>query len=336
MNRWTSDKNELHATTANTFALCPRRYFYSYELGWVPDTEARALTFGKAWHRFLELLAKGERDPLAHMADDPDMAALDEMEAATLIGLGSAFQEMYTLPEMTSEIPFRAKISGTEWTVAGRVDGLTTSGRVVEYKTTSSSLAPDSDYWLRLRFNLQVLIYASRVGGAKTAAYFVMRKPSIKPIRVPLLDENGAKIVIDLATGERAYNKNGSPRQSAGDGMELQTRQETADEFAARLYADAKARPDFYFATREVPITADAVEQAQLSLVTTVREIQALRRLARGLMRPENAWRRAASEMNCARCPFRGPCLDTDFNCAEGIPLGFTLREVTKKGQNHA
>lgn len=327
---WEMRRNELHATTANTFALCPRKFYYGFERGWVPDTEARALTFGKAWHRFLERLAGGEVNPLENMTEDPDMAALTPTEAATLIGLGTAFRELYTLPKMSSEIAFSARVKGTEWRVAGRVDGLTEDGRVVEYKTTASSVAPESDYWARLRFNLQVLIYASQVAQrAKTAAYFVLRKPSIKPTRVPLLDAEGRKIVIDLATGDRAIKRDGSPRTSGGEGFEVQTREETPDEFVTRLYTDAHARPDFYFAGREVPITAAAIEQAQLTLLTTVREVQAMRRLARATRRPENAWRRACSEMTCSWCPYRGLCLDIDYDCANGVPEGFAERGQT-------
>jgi len=48
-------------------------------------------------------------------------------------------------------------------------------------------------------------------------------------------DDDGLKIVTDDETGERVVNANGKPRQSAGPGMTLATRTETAEEYGARL-----------------------------------------------------------------------------------------------------
>jgi hypothetical protein len=45
----------------------------------------------------------------------------------------------------------------------------------------------------------------------------------------------------------RVLNKNGAPRQTAGDGMVLQTRPETPEEFGAR------AEPLVVFCRREIP-----------------------------------------------------------------------------------
>src|SRR5690606_36744924 len=133
---------------------------------------------------------------------------------------------------------------------------------IVETKTTADSIAPDSDYWLRLRFNGQLMQYvlAARTFGwdISTVIYDVVRKPAIEPRQIPLLDAEGRKVVLD-ANGERVLKKDGSPRES-GDkekGYTLQTRIETPEEFSDRLYQDTLARPDFYFARREVPILED-------------------------------------------------------------------------------
>lgn len=320
--------NTISASSASAFAACPRRFFYSHELRWQPDTEARALTFGKAWHGFLERLAAGDESPIKTMVESAEgFDQLTEMEAGTLYAFAQAFIERFHLPKIQSEASFTSKVDGTNFTITGRIDGITEDGRIVEYKTTSSSIAPESDYWLRLKHNLQVLVYAFQLPRNTSAAYFVLRKPTIRPTQVPVLDAEGRKIVVDLATGERALNKDGSPRQSAGQGLEVQTREENADEFSRRLYDDITRRPDFYFATKEIPLLGSEISSAISNILATVREIQLMRRLEKNCLRKETAWRRNCSEFNCAHCPFRPICLDFDYDTRGGAPSGFVSSE---------
>lgn len=319
--------NTISASSAGAFATCPRRFFYSHELGWQPAVEARALTFGKAWHGFLERLAAGDEHPIETMVESAEgFDQLTEMEAGTLYAFAQAFLDRFHLPKIKSEVTFRDRVDGSRFIVTGRIDGVTEDGRIVEYKTTSSSIAPESDYWLRLKHNLQVLLYAAQLDRSTSAAYFVMRKPTLRPVQVPVLDSEGRKIVIDLSTGARALNKDGSPRQSAGAGLEVQTRDETADEFSQRLYCDISRRPEFYFAAKEVPLRAKEIVQAMDDIYGIVREVQLMRRNEKGYTCRENAWRRNCSEFNCAHCPFRPICLDTDYETASGVPEGFTAR----------
>ena len=321
--------NTISASSAGAFATCPRRFFYSHELGWQPAVEARALTFGKAWHGFLERLAAGDENPIETMVESAEgFDELTEMEAGTLYAYAQAFLDRYHLPKIKSEVTFRDRVDGSRFIVTGRIDGVTEDGRIVEYKTTSSSIAPESDYWLRLKHNLQVLLYAyaAQPGSRSSAAYFVMRKPTLRPVQVPVLDAEGRKIVIDISTGARALNKDGSPRQSAGAGLEVQTREETADEFSQRLYCDISRRPEFYFAAKEVPLHGAEILQALDDIYVIVREVQLLRRLEKHHPRREHVWRRNCSEFNCAHCPYRPICLDTDYETASGVPEGFTAR----------
>lgn len=319
--------NTISASSASAFAACPRRFFYSHELGWRPAVEARALTFGKAWHGFLERVAAGDEHPIETMVESAEgFDQLTEMEAGTLYAFAQAFIERYHLPRIDSEVSFKERVEGTSFVLTGRIDGVTDDGRIVEYKTTSSSIAPESDYWLRLKHNLQVLLYAWQLGSNTSAAYFVLRKPTLRPVQVPVLDKDGCKIVIDLATGARVINKDGTPRQSAGQGMEVQTREESSDEFSVRLYTDISRRPDFYFAAKEVPISGGEIVQAVNDIYTIVREIQLMRRLEKGNLRRERAWRLNCSEFNCAHCPYRQLCIDSDYDTRDGVPEGFTAR----------
>jgi len=49
------------------FEECPRKYFYKYMLGWVPETPNLHLVFGEAWHRAMEEMLKGHCSPDAIM-----------------------------------------------------------------------------------------------------------------------------------------------------------------------------------------------------------------------------------------------------------------------------
>src|SRR5262249_7550746 len=151
-----------------------------------------------------------------------------------------------------------------------------------EGKTTGDSVAPASQYWLRLRFNMQLHQYvlAARREGWEIACviYDVLRKPSIKPRKVDDLDQNQQKIVVD-ANGVRQYLVAGKnkrqPRQS-GDkakGWIVKSHIETPDEFGQRLYDDALARPEFYFCRREVPVLEDELQQFERQRIAIARLI---------------------------------------------------------------
>ena len=326
-------ENRISVSSASAFATCPRRFFYSHELRWVPEVEAPALAFGSAWHALLERAAKLQnRDALALVQDlladghdikDGDLAMLMAMATAFL---GQPGIDRFLDSIAATEERFCLPLPGTGWTMVGFIDALTTDGAVVEYKTTSRDLAAGSDYWTRLRFNLQVLAY-SRLGGCGRlrALYVVARKPALRPKMVPLLDDAGLKIVTVNATGERALTKAGKPKQMPGEGETLQARAETTEEFAGRLLDALQAAPGDYFATCEMELDPADVDEALQTLATVVREVELLRGIAAGMERPDRAWRRNCSEFNCQNCPFAGPCLFTLANPADGVPAGFRV-----------
>ena len=326
-------ENRISVSSASAFATCPRRFYYSHELRWVPEVEAPALTFGKAWHALLERAAKLQsRDALTLVSDllqdghdlkDADLAMLMAMACAFL---GQPGMDAFLASVAATEERFCLPLPGTGWKMVGFVDAVTADGAVVEYKTTSRDIAAGSDYWTRLRFNLQVLAY-SRLGGhgRLRAIYVVARKPLIRPRSVPMLDSNGLKMVTVDATGERAFTKAGKPKQMPGPGETLQARAETTEEFAVRLLDTLQAAPGDYFATCEMELDPGDVDEALQTLATVVREVELIRGIAAGMERPDRAWRRNCSEFNCSSCPFAGPCLFTLANPADGVPAGFRV-----------
>jgi len=326
---------------------CPRKHFWAFEVGLRPETEALALRFGTAWHLAMGARWSGADFETALAAAVPETVQLDELAIATLSGLLAGYYRRYQnedlIKQVHPEVQFSQPMANSRtFEVAGKIDGLVElhDSRLAlkEDKTTSDSIAPDSDYWLRLRFNSQLMQYvlAARAMGwdVSTIIYDVVRKPAIEPRQIPLLDDRGLKIVNDT-TGQRVFKKDGSPRES-GDkekGYTLQVRIETPREFATRLADDTQNRPDFYFARREVPILEGDLEEFQAQRLTLSRMILHCRQAEKKLSRREQAWPRNVDERNCNSCAYAGFCLQNTTVDLNHPPAGFAIREFNPELQ---
>ena len=219
--------------------------------------------------------------------------------------------------------------------MAGKIDCL---GRtlahgeetMVEAKTTSYGIDPDSDYWLRLRYNMQLLQYvdAARKCGhdVSNVIYDVVRKPMISPKEIAELDSLSRKIVVDK-DGKRVLKKNGEPRQSGSeaDGWTVKTHIETPDEFAARLRDDCMTRPDFYFARREVPILDKDLQDFHAQRKALMGIVTHLRSAKVHPLHPETAWPRTVSSNTCKWCQYSSFCLQNISVNPKNPPDGFAI-----------
>lgn len=332
-------KEQLTASRMGTLLSCPRRHFWRYEVGLKPEVEAQALRFGSAWHRAMEARWQGQAFDAA-LAGAVGGMTFDEVQVATLAGLLAGYFRQYeqdVVKELHAEVEFRHPIEGSRtFDSAGKIDGLGVlhDGRLalVEHKTTTESVDAGSDFWLRLRLNQQVMQYvvAARALGwdVRVILYDVTRKPAISPLSaVPVLDEAGLKVVLDAA-GQRVFKKDGTPRET-GDkerGYTVQTRAETAEEFGERLAADTQARPEFYFARREVPILDQDLEEFKVQRYELSKLILSLRQAERRTALREQAWPRNVNAMTCQGCEFSGFCLQGVHADAEHVPAGFRGR----------
>jgi len=266
------------------YMSCPRRHLFAYELGLRPRTDMPALRIGSCVHTALDLHNKGANtgqaisEALASFVqdewDDP------ERIAAMLTGYWWRWQNDVTVAvasELTLYMPLTNPDTGLPsrtFTVAMKADVIVTLHdsrlALMEHKTTSEDIAPDSDYWKRLRIDAQISTYmlGARHNGydVQTVVYDVLRKPLLRPKQVPMLDDQGLKIVRDAATGERLFKKDGNPRLSAEAGMKLDVRGEEPHEYQARLMDDIYSRPDYYYARREIPRIKSDLEDAQRDL----------------------------------------------------------------------
>jgi hypothetical protein len=243
------------------------------------------------------------------------------------------------IKSLISEVPFETAIDGSrKFKAAGKIDGIGVMNDdrqvLVERKTTSDSLSPDSEYWLRLRANSQIYQYvtAAREKGwnIEHIIYDVVRKPGIQPKQIPLLDENGLKIVLD-DVGERCFLKDGKPRQSTTglpDSYKLQSREETPEEFSKRLYEDIMSRPEFYFCRREVPVLDCDLEEFQFNRVQVARMILDRRRQEKNMERADRAWPRHVNGLICPFCPYSSFCLQNISVNPGQPPAGFKIGAI--------
>lgn len=150
-----------------------------------------------------------------------------------------------------------------------------------ELKTTSEDIEDGSEYWLRLRGDLQIYYYVLALRRSKLkkkptwVLYDVLRKPTIKPTKVPVLDAGGDKVVLD-AQGLRVFTKQKKPRQSADkeQGFVLQTRPETPSEFGQRVVDCMTSEPDKFFNRHEVVLPhdqVDAIEKEIYQILVAIR-----------------------------------------------------------------
>ena len=333
-------KELLTASRITCLLQCHRKHFYRYEIGLKPVAESHAFRFGSAWHRAMEARWHG-LDASGALTAALDGAEFDELDCSTLAAMIGAYYGHYRdeiIASIEPEIEFRYPLAGSRsFDVAGKIDGLglliDCRKCLVEHKTAGEDITSDSDYWLRLRFNQQVYQYvsAARALGHDPALviYDVARKPVIRPLAfVPVLDETGAKIVLD-ADQRRVFKKDGTPKATADKekGETLHGAPETPDQFGERLMADIEARPDFYLARRDVPILEQDLAEFEVQRLELSRLILALRKAGRKAARPEQSWARNCSGMTCRGCEFASFCLNNVTVDPAMPPAGFVVGE---------
>lgn len=349
-----SDKQLLTHSRMDCFKTCRRKHWYEYELGLRRIDDARALRMGSAFHAGMAALTGARIDtglddgtPVALACAAvrnaymrvPEAADLRdwEMERETILRLVCAYDWRWSavpLEYVVTEGPFQFPLlnpatgaASKHFDLAGKIDGIVRleDGRlaVKETKTVSEDLSPDSDYWRRLRIDHQISLYihAARAEGyaVDTVLYDVVRKPAIQPTPVPLVDEIGLKIVLDL-NGQRVKNKNGNTwRQTASvaEGYILQTRPMTVEEWGEKLTADICSRPDFYFARVEIPRLDQDVEEYR-------QEVWEIQQTIRDAQRT-GKWFRTVTRNTCPYCPHFNHCSSNEKIDPARPPQGFQI-----------
>ena len=343
-------KEKLSASRLSCLRRCPRQHWLRYEVGLKRNTDESYMRIGTAHHLGQEAKNNGKSDEAAlaiataGYAEKPPWAEQYDwdIEYQTVLNLLAGHFWRYAndpieivAAEQEFKMPLVNPDGGTSRTfvLAGKIDGigkLTTGEHVIlEYKTCGDDIGPNSDYWQRLRLDAQVSQYvlgAQHLGyEIHTILYDVTRKPTIKPRQVPVLDEDGKKIVLD-AEGSRVMNKDGkTPRQSADakQGYILKTKPEAPEDFGARLLQDigsvdddGNPKHEFYYARRQIVRLADQIEEFRRELWQQAKELMDRRRYGR--------WFRDVRRDTCSFCDYRDLCLTEAKIDPEGqAPQGF-------------
>jgi hypothetical protein len=279
-----------------------------------------------------------------------DSELINEAEYATLAGLVTGYYRRYDdtnecIGSLAPEREFRYALKGSlTFDTCGKIDGLgwLKDGRscLLEHKTAGEDIGTDADYWLRLRFNPQIYQYveAARECGFNidTIIYDVTRKPMIRPYEsIPTLDADGLKQVIG-ADGNRVFKRDGSPKQTADKekGEAVLSAPETLMAYAERLAEDCAARPEFYFARREVAVLDDDLDQFRCQRLNVARMILHFRASARKQRLPEFGWPRNCNGITCRMCEFENFCMQNVHVSAESVPAGFVIGQVNPELNN--
>ncbi len=340
----TKPKLDERVTNSQLSTACLRKIQIAYVFAIRPAADAAPLRFGKAWHDALDRRAKGAlletNVALIRAAYDLSSTAQSDLsyERETLCVLFAIYcwkwaDQDKDITVLASEEGFEVPIinpdsgrSSRTFVYAGKIDRRLklADGRLalMENKTTSSDIAPESDYWRRLRIDTQIARYvlaARHLGHAiDTVLYDVVRKPGMRPGSVPFTDADGVKIVLDQA-GQRVRTKDGKKFRETGDaaaGYVLQVRPETPEEWAARLHAGILENVDYHFARREIPRTDMDLEEARRDLYDQTAVLANCDR--------EDRWPRLSSQcIGFGRCAYIDLC-STNWKPGDGtVPPGF-------------
>ena len=141
---------------------------------------------------------------------------------------------------------------------------------LLETKTAGEDISPGSTFWKRTTLDPQLSLYLPAIRklghDPHGCVYDVLRKCDQRPSAVPLVDDDGVKIVND-ANGLRVRTKDGKKWRQTGDaelGYVLQSRPETPEEYGARcLQAIAEDPAKYYARGIVVRLEADEREAAQ-------------------------------------------------------------------------
>jgi hypothetical protein len=254
----------------------------------------------------------------------------------------------YTVEHLEQEfnIPMQSPTTGNNLraNLIGRIDRVFSSGPnrfVHEYKSTSSSVDPDSDMWKRLTLNTQTRLYtyaAHRLGlGMCGVIYDVWRKPAIRPKKLTQAESkkfaadglycgesfNISQMTKMLPSGDITLTVNSHPAEVEPGAKEgTFAIRETPEMFGARLLQDITTRPDHYFARKELVHRAANIQEFEWELFFIYKTI--------ANMKNTGAWYTDESQCEATfKCPYTDFCYNHRVVAEDEIPEGFTKRTTT-------
>jgi hypothetical protein len=303
----------MSVSRARTFRRCPRLEQFEYELGYKPCAKDGPKPFGSAWHCIQEIwwaaplelrwpmvsgwFAKPQDNKGRPIDLDPfvkaHLSALARGYHARWIGEAVetvGVERKFSLPLIN---PATGAASKT-FVLNGRLDILAKwRGKLwaYEHKSTSDDIGPGTPYWARLRLDSQSSTYieASQLTGfdVEGVIYDVVRKTGLKPLKA-------------TPSESRKYTKEGLLYAKQRE------RDETPDEYEARILADIAENPNRYFARCDVPKLEGELEEARADLWQTAVALREAQRSGRFPRNPD-----ACFQYHVA-CDFFGVCTHSE------------------------
>ena len=296
----------------------------------------------------------------------PGMSYADrEVERITLLYSLLAYNLQWNddgVQVIAREIPFRIPLIDPQTRKAipdvfidGMIDKLVLHNghvTIMEHKSTSDSVEPESDYWSHLRLDLQTTLYPYAVQrlqadellepyGIKAGdppisdvLYDVWRKPQIAPKKLSQADTTeflasrqylGRLFEVDQIS-------DGAETRVSVDGSQIEVEplkkgfaiRETPEMFGCRLFADYAERPDYYFARHPISRSSVDMERFEHELFALYKTIAA--------MKETDSWYH--NEHACedhGRCEYRQFCYSGTELDPANPPAGF-VNIFQKKG----
>lgn len=293
-------------TNSRMIALrrCQRMHFFKYIKGYRARGARHALRFGSLVHDALEawsragrgdvqleaalkaieaavVRAQRENDPLDHV----DVIRARVMLTGYHVRWVDADLEWLAVEE-PFRIPLRNPATGRPsplWEIAGKMDGIARERStgfiyVVERKTSSEDIGPGSTYWSKLTLDGQVSIYldAARQGGydVRGVLYDVLGKPKLDPYKATPLEER-------KYTEKASKLKDGTIRPAGSLHANQRERDETPEEYEARLAEHVGQQPDRFFRRGEIVRLEDEVEEARYDIWQLAQQLRESERTER-------------------------------------------------------
>lgn len=342
-------KQKLTHSRIQCFKQCRRKHYFSYVCGLRKITDSAPLRMGSAYHAGQETIGKGGSSDDAveairsYYQDRPDF--IDELEWAyerVTVECLMVYHQWrwqhepieHIETEKAFALPLVNPATGrrtNNFDDHGKIDGIVrvADGRLLvrEIKLLGEDISQGADIWTRLRLDNQITRY---LGAARQLGYEVdavlfdcTRKPASRPTPVPLLDDDGLKVVLD-ADDNRVFNKplkdgTAKPRQTADTelGYRILTRPMSADEWQQKLCADIFERPDNYYHRQEVARLDDTLLQYR-------QEVWDIQRDVRDAELHDKHYRTV--DKHCTHCPYFSIC-ERSWKPGDYIPEGMEVVE---------
>lgn len=317
-------QTHLSASALQTFKACPLRYHGAYDLGIRKIEDSEALRIGTNYHAVQEIADDMDavmallNERYGNLPPHMDKAAL-EIERIKILYTLTGYNWHYQnddLEVIATEIPFEIPVINPETGRAlpnvinkGKIDKLIRIDGliyVLDHKSTSNSVDPDSRLWKKLNLDTQMnnYVYAARrlqaegkleqYGITKEdtiagAYYDCWHKPGISPKKLSQADSK--KFVETGVYCDTAFNVEhvGGPTDTvAVNGVitevELGKKEgtfairETPEMYGQRLLADIVERPGFYFGRKEITKTDTQMERFEWELYNIYQNIKDMKR----------------------------------------------------------